>query len=172
MMETFRMIVTAFLVIGKANQMRFFEETFLVASMSLKVVLGILFLTLSNANVDFLDWDLRWRSYTTNRALLTIKHIKLVGKKKFVTVALNLEHETYVVHVGSVSSIASPSFSPLKFDVQPFRRPQISSLIAEKAPTKIFDEYIDFADVFSPDLTSKLFEHTGINDHAIELVDS
>ena len=36
---------------------------------------------------------------------------------------------------------------------------------------KVSAEYLDFADVFSSDLTSKLPEHTGINDHAIELVD-
>ena len=51
------------------------------------------------------------------------------------------------------------------------RRPQVSGLIAEKAPTKVPAKYSDFADVFSPDLISKLPEHTGINDHVIELVD-
>ena len=32
-------------------------------------------------------------------------------------------------------------------------------------------KYLDFADVFSPDLASELLEHTGINNHAIKLVD-
>ena len=44
-------------------------------------------------------------------------------------------------------------------------------MIAEEAPTKIPTEYSDFADVFSPDLASELPEQTGINDHAIKLVD-
>ena len=70
--------------------------------------------------------------------------------------------ETFVIHVVSLSSDASPSSSPL--DVDP-----IAGLIAKEAPTKVFVEYADFA--FSPDLTSELSEHTGINDHAIELVD-
>ena len=43
-------------------------------------------------------------------------------------------------------------------------------MIAEEAPTKLPAEYSDFAEVFSSDLASKLFEHIGINDHAIELV--
>ena len=47
-------------------------------------------------------------------ALLTTRRIKLVAKKEFTTVTFDPEYETYVVHVGSVSSIASPSFSPLK----------------------------------------------------------
>ena len=45
-------------------------------------------------------------------------------------------------------------------------------MIAEEAPTKISAEYLDFADVFSPDLASKLSKYTGINNHAIELVNS
>ena len=37
-----------------------------------------------------------------------------------------------------------------------------------KVPTK----YADFVNVLSPNLTSKLPEHTGINDHTIKPVDS
>ena len=44
-------------------------------------------------------------------------------------------------------------------------------MIAKEAPTKVFDEYTDFVDVFSPDLATKLPEHTGINNYIIELVD-
>ena len=44
-------------------------------------------------------------------------------------------------------------------------------MIAVEALTKIPAEYSDFADIFSPDLASELPEHTGIKDHAIELVD-
>ena len=91
-----------------------------------------------------------------------------MGKKEFAAAELDPEHETYVIHVGSASSVASPSSSPL--DVHPSRRPQIAGLIAEEAPTKVPAEYADFADMFSPDLASELPEHTGINNHAIELV--
>ena len=92
-----------------------------------------------------------------------------MGKKEFVAAALDPESETFVVHVTLLSSDASPSFSLL--NVHPSRRPQISGLIAEEAPTKVSAEYLDFADVFSPDLASKLPKHTRINNHAIELVD-
>ena len=84
-------------------------------------------------------------------------------KKEFTPAALNSKHETFVVHVASLS------FTPL--DVHHSRRPQISSLIAKKALTKVPDEYIHFADMFSADLASKLSEYTEINDHALELVD-
>ena len=58
------------------------------------------FLTLSGADVDFLDRKLWWRTYTTQAALLTTRRVKLVGKKEFAAAALNPEHETYVVHIG------------------------------------------------------------------------
>ena len=58
-LDTYGMVVAAFLVTDKVNRVRFFEETFLVANVSPEVVLEILFLILSGADVDFLDWELR-----------------------------------------------------------------------------------------------------------------
>ena len=55
LLNTYEMVVLAFLVMDKANQVRFFEKTFLVANVSPEVVLGMFFFTLSNANIDFLD---------------------------------------------------------------------------------------------------------------------
>ena len=66
----------------KANQVRFFEETFLVANVSPEVVFGRHFLTLSSANIDFLNRELRWKTYTTKEALPTTRRAELVGKKK------------------------------------------------------------------------------------------
>ncbi len=55
--------------------------------------------------------------------------------------------------------------------VHPSKRAQIAHLKADKVPTKIPSEYVDFADVFSPKLAVELPEYTGINNHTIELVD-
>ena len=93
-----------------------------------------------------------------------------MGKKEFADAALDLESETFVVHVVSLSSNTSLNASPLELDVNPSCKPQVSSLIAEKAPTKVPSKYLDFADVFSLNLVSKLPKYTGINDHTIELV--
>ena len=76
-------------------------------------ILGMPFLTLSGADVDFFGRELRWRTYTTEEALSTTRRVELVGKKEFAGAELDPEHETYVVHVGSVSFVASPSSSPL-----------------------------------------------------------
>ena len=169
MLDTFEMVVAAFSVTDKANQARFFKEIFLVANISLEVVLRMPFLTLSGADVNFLGRELRWRTYTTKKTLPTTRRIMLMGKKEFAAAALDPESETFVVHVASLSSDALPNSSPL--NVHPSCRPQVPGLIAKEAPTKVHAEYSDFADVFSPDLASKLPEHTGINHHAIELVD-
>ena len=52
-LDNFEMVVTAFSMTEKANQVRFFKEIFLVANVSPEVVLKIPFLTLSGADVDF-----------------------------------------------------------------------------------------------------------------------
>ena len=110
-------------------------------------------------------------TYTIKEALLTITRIELVGKKEFAAAVLDPESEIFVAHIVSLSSDMSPSSSPLELNVHPFCRPQVFGLIAKEAPTKVPDKYSDFADVFSPDLASKLPKHTGINNHAIKLVD-
>ena len=48
------MIVAVFLMINWVNKIKFFEEIFLMANVNLDMVLEMLFLTLNNANVDFL----------------------------------------------------------------------------------------------------------------------
>ena len=170
-LDTYGMVVAAFSVTDKVNQVRFFELTFLVANINPKVIFGMFFLTLSGADIDSLGWELQWRTYTTKEVLLTTKRIELVGKKEFAAAMLDLKSENFVIHIASLSSDASPSSFPLELDVHLSRRPQVSSLIAKEAPTKVPAKYLDFADLFSPDLASKLPEHTGINNHTIELVD-
>ena len=59
MLDTYGIVVIAFLVTDKTNQIIFFEETFLVANVSPQIVLGMSFFTLNSADVDFLDQKLR-----------------------------------------------------------------------------------------------------------------
>ena len=69
MLETNGMVVAAFSVEDKANTVRFFEEIFLVTNFSPEIVLGMLFLTLSGSDIDFLGSKLWWKTYTTEEAL-------------------------------------------------------------------------------------------------------
>ena len=160
MLDTYGIVVIAFFVTNKTNRVRFFKETFLVANISLEVVLGLLFLTLNSADIDLLRRELWWRTYTTQKALPIIRCNKLVRKKEFAAIAPDSKHEILVVQIASLTSSAG---------MHPFHRLQIAGLIAKEAPTKISTKYKDFADLFSPDLMSKLSEHTEINNHAIEL---
>ena len=84
-------------------------------------------------------------------------------KKEFVVVTLDPEHITFVVHVASFSS------TPLNVHLS--RRPQISSIIVKETSSKVTNEYIDFANVFSLNLASKFPKHTRINNQAIKLVE-
>ena len=165
-LKTHEMVVAVFSVEDKANQIKFFEETFLVANVSPKVVFGMLFLNLSGADVDFSGWELRWRTYTTKKVPSTTKHVELIGKKEFAATAFDSKHETYVVHVLFLSFIPLASLY-----VHPPRKSQISGLITEEALTKVPANYSNFADVFSPDLASKLPEYIKINYHTIEVVE-
>ena len=58
-LDTYGMVVAAFSVTDKANRVKFFEETFLVANVSLEVVFKMPFLTLNGADVNFLEQELR-----------------------------------------------------------------------------------------------------------------
>ena len=88
----------------KVGKARFFQETFLLADISVEMVLGMPFLTLSNADIQFLEKELTWRSYTTAKALPTTKRVELIDKKEFVKAALNENSETFVVHVATLEA--------------------------------------------------------------------
>ncbi len=52
------MVVSTFSVSDKDGKERFLEESFLLADVRPDIVLGMPFLTMSNADVDFQAWDL------------------------------------------------------------------------------------------------------------------
>ena len=163
-LETFGMVIAAFSVHDRARKVRFFEETFLLADISMDVALGMPFLTLSDADVRFTDRELHWRSYTVSEALPTTRRVELIDRKEFAAAALSKDDEAYVVHVASLAV-------GTKMTIHPSRTAQIASLIADEAPVTVPAEYSDFADVFLPESAAELPEHTGINDHPIELID-
>ena len=74
-LETFEMVIADFQVEDKGEKPRFFLETFLVADTKFEVILRMLFLKISNADVAFGEGTLTWKLYTTNKALLTTKQV-------------------------------------------------------------------------------------------------
>ena len=57
-LKTFGMVLADFQVEDKLKRARFFQKTFLLADISAEVVLGMPFLTLSNADVQFVEKEL------------------------------------------------------------------------------------------------------------------
>ena len=51
-------VKTGFSIYNKLGKVRFFEENFLLANTSMEVVLAMLFLTFSNANIRFAEKEL------------------------------------------------------------------------------------------------------------------
>ena len=98
-LETFKMVIADFQVKDKGGRPRFFQETFLVANTKFEVILGMLFLKLNNADVSLGEGTLTWRTYTTSKALPTTERVRLVDPKKFVIAPLDMDSETYVMHV-------------------------------------------------------------------------
>ena len=98
------MVLTSFQVKDKLGKTWFFQETFLLVDISVAVVLGMLFLTLSNADIQFNKKEFTWKSYSTAKAMLTTKQVELIDKKKFVKVALDKNSKTFVVHVTTLEA--------------------------------------------------------------------
>lgn len=73
----------------------------------MQVVLGIIFLNFSNTNVSFLEQKLTWNFYTATKALFTTKRVEVIGKKKFAKVVLDLNSETFIVHIVALEALLS-----------------------------------------------------------------
>ena len=52
------MIVSTFSMLDKDGRKKFFEKNFLLANVNLNIILKMLFLTMSNTDVDFQAQDL------------------------------------------------------------------------------------------------------------------
>ncbi len=148
-MKTYEIIVSTFFVSDKHSRERFFEKSFLLTHVKPDIVLGMSFLTMSNANIDFLARDLQWRSYTIRDVLPTIRQVKLIGKKEFAAAILDPKYKAFVVHVAALNIDSGDK-------VHPSRTAQIAQIKADEAPSEMPSKYADFADVFSPKLAAKL----------------
>ncbi len=136
-----------------------------MANIKSDIVFGILFLTISNADIDFQAQDLQWRFYITGDIFSTAKKIELIWKKEFAITVLDLEYKVFVVYIVALSVDSGDKIYLL-------RKVQMTDLKANKVHTVIPSKYIDFADIFLPKLAIKLPKYMRINDHTIKLVDN
>ena len=76
----------------------------MLAYTSMEMVLGMLFLALSNADIQFGAERLTWRSYTAAEALPTARQVEPIDKHEFAKAALDENSETFVVHVAALEA--------------------------------------------------------------------
>ena len=126
----------------------------------MEVVLEISFFTLSNANIQFTERKLVWRTYSAAKALPTTQRVEIIDKKKFAATVWNEEDKTFVVHMAAFS---------MDFNIHASQWAQISLLDIEEVT--IPSEYIAYTDVFLPNSAVELPKHTNINNYLINLID-
>lgn len=83
------MILVSFQIENKLGKARFFQKIFLLADIIVKIVLRILLLIFSYAEIQFTKKKLTWRSYTTAKTLPTYRQVKLINMKEFSKVAID-----------------------------------------------------------------------------------
>lgn len=101
--------------------------------------------------------------YTTIETLPITRWVKLIEKKEFIATALDSENEIFVVYVAVFTSSSS--------NVHYFCQTQIVSLKADETLTTVSIKYVNFADIFLPNVAAEFPEQTKINNHAINLID-
>ena len=90
----------------------------------------------------------------------TIRRVEIIDKKEFVATTLNKEDKTFVVHIVALS---------VDSNVHTSWQAWISLLNVEQVT--IPSKYPDYTNVFLSDSALELPEHTGINNHLIDLTD-
>ena len=81
----------------------FFKETFLLANFHIDITLGIVFLFLSNFEINFVNQDLLWKMYTIAKTLMTMNNVELIRKKMFKAIAFDPKNKAFIVHIASIS---------------------------------------------------------------------
>ena len=158
LLATYGMVIAAFQFVDKLGRSRFFQETFLLADISMEVVLSMPFLNFSNADVEFAEKEFTWRTYTTKKAFPTTRWVEIIDRKDFTEAALDENVEAFVVHVSSLES---------RMTIHPAREAQLALLLTEEVTVPV--EYSDFADVFSEKSVNVLPKRIGVYEHAIKL---
>ena len=122
------------------------------------MVLSMLFLTFGNVNVQFARKKLIWRTYTTKKALPTIRQVKLINQKEFAKVALDKNIEVFMIYISSLR---------LRIIIHLVKKASMALLLSEKVT--ILAEHSDFANMFLEESANLLLEQTKVNEHAIKL---
>ena len=103
---TYGILLADFSIQNKLGKVWFFEKTFLLADTSIEVVLKMSFFTFWNANMQFVEKKLKWKSYIIAEVLTTIKKVELINKREFAAIALDENVEMFVLHVAILFAVS------------------------------------------------------------------
>lgn len=62
----------------------------LLTNISIDITLRMPFITISNVKIDFVDRHIYWKIYIIAKILPMTKRVKLIGKKEFAYIAIDL----------------------------------------------------------------------------------
>lgn len=141
---------------NKVKRLQYFEKTLSLADISKSIALSILFLTLSNAEIDFVSWESGYMSFITVKTLIMTKWVKLIRKKKFVAVGLGPNEKIFVVYILAFNLDSRIHLSCIF---------QLAFLSIQNTLITGFYKYSDFANIFSLEFVVELSKHTEINNY-------
>ena len=104
-LDTFEIVIVDCLVKNKFERIRFFQKIFLLANISLEIVLKMLFLTFSKADIWFAEQKFVWMIYIAAEALPTIRKLEIIDKMKFAAATLNEDNKTFIVHIVALAKL-------------------------------------------------------------------
>ena len=104
-LRIYGMLIAGFSNQNKTGKVWYFEETFWLTDISMKIVLKISFLDLKNAYIQFDTKSFTWKSYNIAKVLPIARQVKLINKYKFGKAALYENSETFIVHITALKTL-------------------------------------------------------------------
>lgn len=97
LLETYAIILASFLLQKTLEKVQFFEGTFLRTDTSMKMIVKMLFLKLSNMDIKFQAGKFTEKTYTITKALPRAERVELIDKHKFAKASFDDTFETFVI---------------------------------------------------------------------------
>ena len=97
------MVLASFQIEDKLKRALFFQKTFLLVDINIKVILRMFFFIFSNVDIQFAKKYLISRFYTAAEALPISKRVEIIDKKKFAKAALDENIKAFVIYVTVLS---------------------------------------------------------------------
>lgn len=85
----------SFFLQNSLKKVQFFKKTFLLADISMEVVLRISFFFFNNGNFQLNIRELNWSSYIIAEVLSTTTKVELINKKKFAKAILDRKFRSF-----------------------------------------------------------------------------